>query len=278
MSIAEFLSFAFVQRALIAGALIAATTAALGVFLVLKRLSLIGDSLSHVALSGVALGLITKASPVFVAVPVVMGSALLILKIKKHARVYTDGALGIVSALGISAGLIIAALAGGFNADLMSFLFGGILTVSRAELLLAAALAAAAAGIIYIFYNDLTALVFDENFARAAGVDTEKTETILVLISAAAVVVAMKVVGIMLVSAMIIIPPSAALLLAADFKRAVMLACAFSVCAVLLGIYFAFLLNLPAGAVIIIINILILIFCSAVRKYVIKKRTSARID
>jgi zinc transport system permease protein len=121
-------------------------------------------------------------------------------------------------------------------------------------------------------------LVFDENFARVAGVDTEKIETILVLVSAAAVVVAMKVAGIMLVSAMIIIPPSAALQLAADFKRAVLLACAFSVGAVLLGIYFAFLLNLPCSAVIIVINILILIFCSAGRKYATQKRASAKID
>ena len=278
MSLAEFLSFAFVQRAVIAGALIAVITAVLGVFLVLKRLSLIGDSLSHVALSGVALGLLTKTSPVFVAVPVVCAASLLIFKITKYARVYTDSALGIVSALGISAGLIMAALAGGFNVDLLSFLFGSILTVSAAELWLAFALAVIILGAVYIFYNDLTAIVFDENFAKTAGINTDRINTMLVLISAAAVVVALRVVGIMLVSAMIIIPPVAALQLAKNFKSALILACAFSVGAVLAGIYISFILNLPSGAVIILLNILILAVAAAAKKYALKKRTAAKIN
>jgi len=275
VSIAEFLSFAFVQKALIAGALIGAVTAVLGVFLVLKRLSLIGDSLSHVALSGVALGLITNTSPVFVAMPVVMASSLLVYKITQMSKIYSDSALGIVSALGISLGLILAALAGGFNIDLMAFLFGSILTVTWAELALAAALALIIAVLIYVFYHDLTALVFDENFAQTAGINVERLNILLVLISAAVVVIAMKVVGIMLVSAMIIVPPSAALLIAKNFKRAIMLACSFSVSSVIFGIYFAFLLNLPAGAVIIVLNLLIFAVCAGVKKYAASKKTAA---
>lgn len=278
MGIMEFLSFAFVQRAIIAGVLIAIVTAALGVFLVLKRLSLIGDSLSHVALTGVALGLITKTSPVFMAMPVVMGGALLVLKITRHAKVYTDAALGIVSAAGISAGLIIAARAGGFNVDLMSYLFGSILTVSYAEVLLSLGLAISILGVIYIFYNDLTAIVFDENFAKTAGINTARINTILVLISAATVVIALRVVGIMLVSAMIIIPPAAALQLATNFKRAIIMACCFSVGAVLGGIYLAFVFNLPSGAVIILLDLLILAICAGVKKYAVKKRITAAVN
>jgi zinc transport system permease protein len=278
MSVLEFLSFAFVQRALAAGVLIALITAVLGVFLVLKRLSLIGDSLSHVALSGVALGLITNSSPVFVAIPVVMASSLLVFKITEYTKVYTDSALGIVSAFGISAGLIITALAGGFNADLLSFLFGSILTVSKAELYLAFILAVLIFAIVYIFYNDLIAVVFDENFAKTAGINTSRINIILILISAAAVVIALKVVGIMLVSAMIIIPPCAALQLASDFKRALLLACFFSVISVILGIYISFVFNIPSGAVIIILNLFILAVCAGMKKYAFKKRTITRVD
>ncbi|MDR0734168.1 MAG: metal ABC transporter permease [Elusimicrobiota bacterium] len=266
MSVIEFLSFSFVQRALAAGVLIAVITAILGTFLVLKRLSLIGDSLSHVALSGVALGLITNTSPVFVAVPVVMAGSLLVFKITEHAKIYTDSALGIVSACGISLGLILTSLAGGFNVDLMSFLFGSILTVSTSELWLAFTLAAAAFVIIYIFYNDLIAVVFDENFAKTAGVNTKRINTILVLISAVAIVAALKVVGIMLVSAMLIIPPCAALQLATNFKRALALACGFSVISVIFGIYFSFIFNIPSGAAIIVLNVLILAFCVLIKK------------
>ena len=278
MSMAEFLSFAFVQRALAAGILIAVITAILGTFLVLKRLSLIGDSLSHVALSGVALGLITNTSQIFVAVPVVMASSLLILKITERAKIYADSALGIVSAGGISLGLIITALAGGFNADLLSFLFGSILTVSASELWLAAALGALVFAAIYIFYNDLIAEVFDENFAKVSGVNVSRINTILALISAAAVVVALRVVGIMLVSAMIIIPPCAALQIAKNFKRALCLACAFSSASVICGIYISFIFNIPSGAAIIIVNIFILAVCTGAKKYAFKKRRTAQTD
>lgn len=272
MNIIEFLSYAFVQKALLAGTLIAVITAVLGVFLVLKRLSLIGDSLSHVALSGIALGLITNTSPVFMAIPVVMLSSLGIYKISKSAKVHSDGALGIIAAAGIALGLIIATLAGGFNVDLLSFLFGSILTVNLNEIILAAVLLLVILALVYFFYNDLIAITFEGNFAKTAGVNTERINIILILISAAAVVIALKVVGIMLVSAMIIIPPSAALQLAKTFRRALLLAAGFSVAGVILGIYGAFVFNMPSGAMIISADILILLITILMRSYALKKR------
>lgn len=272
MSIAEFLSYAFVQKALIAGTLIAVITAVLGVFLVLKRLSLIGDSLSHVALSGIALGLITNTSPVFMALPVVMLSSLGIYKISRSAKVHSDGALGIIAAAGIALGLILSTLAGGFNVDLLSFLFGSILTVTWNEIILAAVLLLIIFALVYFFYNDLIAITFDENFAKTAGVNTERINIILVLISAAAVVIALKVAGIMLVSAMIIIPPTAALQLAKTFRRALLLAAGFSVAGVIIGIYSAFVFNMPSGAMIISADILILVITILMRSYALKKR------
>ena len=169
MSFAEFLSYGFVQRALISGVLVALITAMLGVFLVLKRLSLIGDSLSHVALSGVAVGLLLNITPVFCALPIVMLSSLGIYKISKNKKIYTDSALGIVSSAGIALGLIVAALAGGFNTDLMGFLFGNILTVSPSEMILSIIIFVAVIACLYFFYNSLIATVFDEHFAKTAN-------------------------------------------------------------------------------------------------------------
>ncbi len=271
MDIIEFLSYAFVQRALIAGALISITTALLGIFLVLKRLSLIGDSLSHVALSGVALGVLSGLTPIFVALPVVAASGLAVYKITESGKIYADAALGIISAAGLSLGLIIAALAGGFNMDLMGFLFGSILTVSTGELAVAAALLIITAAVIYLLYDKLVAVIFDENFAKTAGINTAKINMVLILLASCAVVMALKVVGILLVSALIIIPPSAALQIAKNFKQAVFYSCAISVLSVALGVYASFIFNLPSGAVIIVLNLIVLALTSIIKNYADKK-------
>lgn len=265
MSFAEFISYGFVQRALISGVLVALITAMLGVFLVLKRLSLIGDSLSHVALSGVAVGLLLNITPVFCALPIVMLSSLGIYKISKNKKIYTDSALGIVSSAGIALGLIVAALAGGFNTDLMGFLFGNILTVSPSEMILSIIIFVAVIACLYFFYNSLIATVFDENFAKTAGVNVEKINILLVLLSAVVVVLAVKTAGIMLVSALIIIPPTSALQIAKKFRSVLIYACAFSVFATVAGIYLSFLFNLPPSALIIILNLIILSVCALIK-------------
>ena len=132
MEISEFFHHGFIQRALIAGCFIAALCSVLGTFLVLRRLSLIGDGLAHVTFGRVAVGLLFQACPFYVAVPIVMASALGILKLTDRARLYGDAAIGIVSSLGIAGGVLIASVAGGFNVDLFSYLFGNILAISAA--------------------------------------------------------------------------------------------------------------------------------------------------
>ncbi|MCR5504462.1 MAG: metal ABC transporter permease [Elusimicrobiaceae bacterium] len=271
MSFIDFLSYGFVQRALISGVLVALITAVLGVFLVLKRLSLIGDSLSHVALSGVAVGLLLNITPVFCAIPIVMLSSLGVYKISKNKKIYTDSALGIISSAGIALGLIIAALAGGFNTDLMGFLFGNILTVSVSETILSFVIFVITLFCLYFSYNSLIAAVFDENFAKTAGVNVENINILLTLLSAVMVVLAVKTVGIMLVSALIIIPPTSALQIAKKFRSVLIYACAFSVFATVAGIYLSFLLDLPPSAIIIILNIIILLICSLTRIWKNKK-------
>src|SRR5512141_2585696 len=140
MDTIDLLSHGFIQRALIAGSCIAVFCSTLGVFLVLRRLSLIGDGLAHVTFGSVALGLFLKSYPLYVAIPIVMLSSLGILKLTEKARLYGDAAIGIVSAAGIAGGIIIAGATGGFNVELFSYLFGNILAVSSNETIMAVGL------------------------------------------------------------------------------------------------------------------------------------------
>lgn len=256
--IGEFLSYGFVQRGLIAGSFAAASCALLGVFLVLKRLSLIGDGMSHVCLTGVAVALLTSANPVYMSVPVVMVSSLGIMKLAQKFKIYGDAAIGIISAAGLSVGLMITAFAGGFNTDLLGYLFGSILTVTFSEAVLCGLLLAAVLfGLVY-FYRDLTSVCFDEPFARTRGVRAGTVNTALVMVTSIAVVLAFKVVGIFLISALIIIPPVSALLVSRTFRQVLWLAACFGVGSVWTGVYLSFVLNIPSGATIILINLICL--------------------
>jgi zinc transport system permease protein len=262
MDIAEMLSYGFMQRALIGGSLIAILCSVLGVFLVLRRLSLIGDGLAHVTFGSVAVALFFRLYSFYMTlaiIPIVLGAALGILKLAQRARIYGDAAIGIVSALGIATGVMLASMAGGFNVDLFSYLFGNILSISNDELVIAAVLFCIVITGVVVFYNDLFASTFDEELAKSSGIDTDRINAVLVLLTALTVVLAMKVVGIMLISALLILPAAAALQLAKGFKAAIVSAACIGVCTVVVGISFSFVMNLPTGATIVIINFLVFI-------------------
>jgi len=262
MGIAEILSYGFIQRALIAGTLIAVLCSVLGVFLVLRRLSLIGDGLAHVTFGSVALSLIMGINPVYVtvaAIPLVMLSSLGILKLTEKARIYGDAAIGIVSSLGIAIGILLASVAGGFNVDLFSYLFGNILAVGDSDMIIAAVLFIVVMLAVAFFYRDLLAITFDEDLAKCSGIRTATINTVLVLMTALTVVLAMKVVGIMLISALLILPAVSALQIARSFKTTIIASCCFATISVTIGIFGSFVLNLPTGGFIVIVNFILFI-------------------
>jgi zinc transport system permease protein len=266
MGLAEILGFGFIQRALIAGSLVAVLCAVLGVFLVLRRLSLIGDGLAHVTFGSVALSLVMGINPVYVtvaAIPLVMLSSLGILKLSEKARIYGDAAIGIVSSLGIACGVLLASAAGGFNVDLFSYLFGNILAVGTSDLLIAAALFLVVMVAVVFFYRDLFAITFDEELARSSGIRTTSINTVLVLLTGLTVVLAMKLVGIMLISALLILPAVAALQVARSFLATIVASCCFAIFSVVIGIFASFLLNLPTGGVIVLVNFIVFILAAA---------------
>jgi len=257
------------QRAIISGVLVGVLCAVLGVFLVLRRLSLIGDGLSHVTFGSVALALALKAQPLYVtlvALPLVLLSSLGILKLTDKARIYGDAAIGIVSAAGIAVGMILAAASGGFNVDLFGYLFGNILAISRAELLLALLLFCLVMATVFRYYNELFAITFDEDLARCSGIRVERINGLLAVLTALTVVLAMKVVGILLVSALLIIPAVTALQVARGFRTTILAASLFAAFSVVSGIIGAFVMNLPAGGVIVLVNIILFILAFSWRK------------
>ncbi len=260
MPITEIFAYGFMQRALVAGVLVGVLCAVLGVFLVLRRLSLIGDGLSHVTFGSVALALALGAQPLYVtlvSLPLVLLSSLGILKLIDKARIYGDAAIGIVSATGIAGGMLLAATSGGFNVDLFGYLFGNILAISSGELLLAVALFCLVIAAVWRYYHELFAITFDEDLARCSGIRVERINGILALLTALTVVLAMKVVGILLVSALLIIPAVTALQVARGFRGTMVAASLFAALSVVVGIVCAFLANLPAGGVIVMVNIIL---------------------
>jgi zinc transport system permease protein len=254
MDLAEFLQYSFIQRAYLAGSFIAALCAMLGMYLVLRKLSLIGDGLSHVSFGAIALGLFFGIYPFYVAIPVVLAGSYFILRLTEKARLYGDAAIGIVSAVGIACGITLASLSRGFNVDLFSYLFGNILAISNQEVYLSLGLSFAVILTILLLYHDLFSVTFDEEFARISGIPTDRINLILTFLTSITVVLAIKVVGIMLVSALLILPAVTALQIAGSFRVAMLIAVLSAVITVLLGITVSFFLNLPAGATIVLLN------------------------
>ncbi len=259
MDIIELLSYSFIQRAIIAGLLIAVTCSLLGTQLVLRRLSLIGDGLAHVTFSGVALGIVFGVYPLYTAIPVVILCSLGIVKLIEKARIYGDAAIGIVSSLGIATGVILATFAGGFNVDLFSFLFGNILTISTEDVITSIALFIVTLFIFYFFYQEIFSITFDEEFARTLGIKTKRLNALLVIMTSVTVVLAMKIVGIMLTSALLIMPAVCSFQIAKGFKNSLIIATFISTISVISGIFISLLFNLPTGACIIITNFLFLL-------------------
>lgn len=266
MNILDLLNYEFITRAYLAGSFIAALCAMLGLILVLRKLSLIGDGLSHVSFGAIALGLFFGFYPFYVAVPIVILASYLILKLTEKAKIYGDAAIGIVSSVGIASGVILASLSKGFNVDLFSYLFGNILAISNQEVYLSIVLSLLVLGTIIFLYQDLFSTTFDEEYAKVSGIKTERINLIVMVLTAVTVVLAIKVVGIMLVSALLILPAVTALQIVKGFKAAMISALIISVLSVLIGITVSFYADIPAGATIVMINFILFVLAFFINK------------
>jgi zinc transport system permease protein len=252
--IKEAVQYGFIQRAILAGAFIALCCSLLGVFLVLRRFSLIGDGLAHVSFGVIGLSLLLQTHPVYFSIPLVMLASLWILQLTERAKIHGDAAIGLTSALGVATGVMLASVAGGFNVDLFSYLFGNILVITPGEVMLSVVLSFTVLLVVVLLFHDLFAITFEEEYASTLGIRTGRINMILVLCTALTVVLGIRVVGVMLVSSLIIFPAVTALQVASGFKTAILVAAVSSIVSVWLGILLSFVFDLPTGATIVFVN------------------------
>lgn len=247
----EALSLPFMQRALLAGALVAASASYYGVFVVQRGLAFLGDGLAHAALGGVALALLLGWAPLWVAVPFTVAVALLITWVTERTRLGADTAIGVFFALAMALGIVFLSLKQGYAADALSYLFGSILAVSRADLWAAGGVMAVTAAVTPLWGRWAYAS-FDRELALSDRVPARRDDYLLSVLIAVAVVVAAKVVGIVLLSSFLVIPAAAARLVSRRFSVMTVLAVCLGVLSALGGLLLSYVLDLPSGATIIL--------------------------
>lgn len=254
------------QRALLAGALVAVAAAVIGTFIVLRGMSLLGDSLAHASFGGIALGLFLGASPLFMALAAAVVGGLAIHVLEHRGVVRGDTALGIVFAGGLGLGVIVVAMAGGFNVGLLAFLFGSILTVTRMDVLLFGILVAVLLLAVVGLFKEYLYLTFDEETAEASGLPTHALNVLFAVLTAVAVVASIKIVGVLLVSALLIVPAAASQHVGQSFRQALALAVALALASMLLGILAAFHLNWPPGGAVVVVSLALFVSVVAGRR------------
>ncbi len=249
--ILNMLSYHFMQRALIVGVLVSLCAALLGVSLVLKRFSMIGDGLSHVGFGALAVASALGLAPLAVAVPVVVAAAVFLLRLRKSSRVKGDAAIAIISSSALSIGVITVSLTTGMNTEVSSYMFGSVLSLSRGDAVLSVVLSLAVLALFVLLYPRIFAVTFDEDFSRATGTNAELYNTLLAVLTAVTVVLGMRMMGALLISSLIIFPALAAMRLCKSFKAVVITAGAISVACFLAGLTGSYFLETPTGASIV---------------------------
>lgn len=253
--ITDFLAYEFIQRAFLVGTLLAIAAPIIGIFMVVRRYSAISDTLSHVALVGIATGLLIGQSPLFVSILVASLVGILIEIIRENKKIYGESVLVLVMSASLAIVSILLSFRGGFGVSLSSFLFGSISTVSIVNIWVAVAILALVLGSTLLLYKDMLRTVFDENLAKITGTNTVFIRLWLVFLASLVVSSGIQIVGGLLVSSLIVIPVITALQYSLGFKNSLLLSIVFSLLSVWLGLFLAYFQNLPSGGSIVIVSI-----------------------
>ncbi len=269
--IVSYFSYPFVQFALIAGVLIALCAALLGVSLVLKRYSMIGDGLSHVAFGAMAVATVCGLAPMTVTLPITIVAAVILLGITGSSKIKGDAAIAMISVGALALGYLllnIFSASANVSGDVCTTLFGStsILTLSKSDVILCAALAAVVILVFVLFYHKIFAVTFDEGFASATGTNTKAYNTLIAVITAVVIVLAMKLVGALLISALIIFPALSAMRIFKNFFSVIISSAVISVLCAVIGIFIAILYGTPVGSTIVAANIAVFIICMLIGK------------
>ncbi len=260
MELPQIFQYSFVIRGLLAGGMVAIIAPLIGIFLVLRRYSLIADTLAHVSLAGVAIGTLIGISPIISAIGVTLLSSLGIERLRSSKKVYGESALALFLSGSLALAVVILSIAHGFTASLFNYLFGSIVTVTETDIYLILGLAVLVIAVLVAFYKELVYISFDEEAARVSGIPTRFINAVLMLLSALTVALAIPIVGVLLIAALIVIPVVASLQLRMSFKKTIIAAEIISLISVLAGMIVSFYLNLAAGGTIVLIMLVIFLF------------------
>ena len=216
--IIEMLSYPFMVRAFVVGSLVALCSALLGVSLVLKRYSMIGDGLSHVGFGALAVAASLNLAPLTVAIPVVILAAVLLLRIRGNSRIKGDAAIALISTSSLAVGVMVISMTTGMNTDVYNYMFGSILAMSDEDVVLSVAMAVIVLALFVFFYHKIFAITFDETFARATGVKADLYNTLIAVLTAVTIVLGMRMMGALLISSLIIFPALTSMRVCRTFK------------------------------------------------------------
>ncbi|MDR1028311.1 MAG: metal ABC transporter permease [Clostridiales Family XIII bacterium] len=251
----ELFSYDFILRAMIVGILVALCAALLGVSLVLKRYSMIGDGLSHVGFGTLAIAMSLGLAPLQVSIPLVLLAAFLLLRISENSKIKGDAAIALISSSALAIGVIVISLTTGLNADVCNYMFGSILAMKQGDLYVSVIVAGVVLVLYILFYNKIFAVTFDEQFAGATGTRTGLYNMLIAFLTALIIVVGMRMMGAMLISSLIIFPSLSSMRIFGSFKRVVICSAILSVLCFFVGLVVSFVLDTPAGASIVIANL-----------------------
>lgn len=251
------LEYPFFRRALVVGACLALCAALLGVNLVLGRYSMIGDGLSHTAFGALAVAAAMGVAPLYVALPVTMLAAILLLRLGKKSG---DTAVALLSVSALAVGVLVLSVRG-MNTDVNSYLFGSLLALTGQDVLLCAVLTVLVLGLYFVFYHRLFAVSFDAPFAQAAGQKTGLTGAVLAVLTAAVVVLGMRLMGALLISALILFPALSAMRVFGSYRFVTIGSAVLALVAFAAGLFASWVLNLPTGASIVVANLLVFLLC-----------------
>jgi len=265
MNLLHMFSYPFMQRALTAGVLVSLCAALLGVPLVLKRYSMIGDGLSHVSFGALAIAVALGVTPLYFSIPVVIVAAFLLLRVADNPRWNSDAAIAVMSASSLAIGILVISRTTGMTTDVDNYMFGSVLAMSKTDVALSVVVCAAVLALFILFYHKLFAVTFDESFSRATGLNVNWYNTLLSILTALTIVLGMRMMGAMLISSLVIFPALTAMRLFRSFRSVILCSAVTSVVCFCTGLTISFVFSTPVGATVVAANLTLFLLSCAVR-------------
>lgn len=257
--VSEMMSYPFIVRAMIVGILVSLCSSLLGVSLVLKKYSMIGEGLSHVSFGAIAIAVALGVSPLKISIPIVMIVAFLLLRIKDSSKIKGDSAIALISSSSLAIGVISIAITTGMNTDVCNYMFGSILAMSKNDVYLSVVLSIVVIFLFTIYYNKIFAITFDENFTKSTGINVNFYNMMIAILTAITIVLGMRMMGAMLISSLIIFPSIISMKIFKSFKSVVISSGIVSILSFCIGMIISYKFSTPTGASIVVVNIIIFI-------------------